>query len=622
MLNKQLLLRYRRIIGFCIQLSLVVSSFIAAFVLRLDLDVSEIPWTLILKALPLLIVVRMGTLFLFSLHKGLWRYVGVVDLVQIIKASTVSSLAFAAFQIAIFGLEDFPRSVFFLDWAGNIFLLSGVRVAVRLLRERTGSKEDVGRPFQRVLIVGAKDPGVELCKQALGNQAFRFKPVAFVDDEPSNVGTSILGIKVAGLWEDIPEVVTENRVDLAVICLPSAAPAERKSVVEYCQKAGVTFKILPPTPELLDDNVNISLIRDVDPADLLGRPSAKLDLSAVQRFIRGKRVLITGAAGSVGSELSRQIAALQPENISLIDHAENSLLFLESELRESYPDVPQIAQVVDVTNEVTLGRLIAEVRPQIVFHAAAHKHVAFMERSPDEAVKNNVGGTYVLAKCCQAAGVESVVMVSTDKAVKPTSVMGATKRLTELVVQRMNDFGPTCFVSVRFGNVLGSNGSVVPIFRQQIAAGGPITVTHPEVDRYFMSVPEAAGLILQAGSVGTGGEIFILEMGEPVRIVTLAETMITLSGLKPYEEIDIVFTGLRPGEKLTELLYFDNEELRETGYEKLLVLKNAATSAVTLSDVEDFLDSLSTLDGEQVKLRLKNLVPEYNPSPTKAEVVG
>jgi FlaA1/EpsC-like NDP-sugar epimerase len=605
--------RYRRVLIFLIQLGLVVASYTVSFVLSLDLEPSRVPADVILETLPLLIFVRMASLALFSLYRGLWRYVSVVDMVQIIKATTISSLLFVALEIPIFGLEEFPRSVFIIDWAGNIFLLTGIRLVVRIGRERFRPMLDGTDSSKRILIIGAGDAGAALCRQARRNPSYGFRPVAFVDDDPSKAGMTIHGVPVAGRSKDISRVVEEYRADSAVITIPSATSSQMRALVENCQRAQVPFKVLPAISAILDGTVSISRIRDVDPVDLLGRPPARLDRAVIQESIHGKRILITGAGGSVGSELTRQIAGLEPELLVLVDHAENSLFFLEAEIRSLFPDMALVARIADVTDEGSIAKLMQEHRPQTVFHAAAHKHVSLMEDTPAEAVRNNVGGTYAVARCAQNAGAQVFLMVSTDKAVSPTSVMGASKRLAELLVQEMNGQGSTRFVSVRFGNVLGSNASVVPIFKQQIASGGPVTVTHRDVERYFMSIYEAAGLILQAAAVGTGREIFVLDMGEPVRIVTLAETMISLSGLKPHDDIDIVFTGLRPGEKLSEDLRFEGESLQPTEYEKLLVVKGGQAVGV-LPKVGAFLLALPALGPEEVKAHLKRLVPEYQPS--------
>ena len=609
-------LDYRAFLVLAIQLGLGVGSFIASFALRLDMDLGEVPWLLVGKTIPLLIVVRAAASVMFRLHRGLWRYVSVVDFLQIMKATTVGSVLFVVLLIPIYGLEGFPKSVFFLDWAGNIFLLSGVRLITRVARERSAPLKGSDTRLKRLLIVGAGDAGAALCKQALASRAFRYKPVALVDDDRGKIGTSISGIPVVGTCGDIPRVVREQRIDTAVIAIPSASPSQKRRLVEICQRAGVPVRIQPATPELLDGTVSINRIREVDLADLLGRPQAKLDLEATQRFLRGKRILITGAGGSVGSELVRQILRFEPGLMLLVDHAENPLFLLEAEVRAASPGAQFVAQVADVVDPIEMGRLMNGHRPEVVFHAAAHKHVPLMERSPLEAVKNNVGGTFCTAKCAQEAGVETFVLVSTDKAVEPRSVMGVTKRLAELLVREMNDEGPTQFVTVRFGNVLGSNASVVPIFKQQIQEGGPLTITHPEARRYFMSVSEAAALILQAGAAGTGGETFVLDMGEPVKIVDLAETLITVSGFKPREEIDLVFTGLRPGEKLSEELHLKEEELEPTQYEKLMVLKNSHPTKGIGAKVTELLQCLTSLEPEAVKARLRTLVPEYCPEDT------
>ena len=605
--------RYRRVIVFLIQLGLVAASYVSSFVLRFDLDVDLVPWDVVGKTLPLLILVRMGPLWFFRLYQGIWRYVSVGDLIEILKATTVGSIAFIVLLVPIFGLQEFPRAVLLLDWAGTIFLLSGVRLSIRIFRERFGEAANINREFKRLLIVGAGDAGAALCAQVLRNPAFGFKPVTFVDDDSRKVGNTIQRVPVAGQIKDISRVVVEYRVDSIVIAIPSATSQEMRHLVDVCQQAQVPFKILPHTLDILGGTVRLSHIREVDPVDLLGRPPAKLDRKAIQAFINGKRILITGAAGSVGSELARQIVALEPELLVLVDNAESPLFLLEAEIRADFPGASVTARVADVAG---LGGASAVMtnKPQVVYHAAAYKHVPMMEAASAEAVRNNVGGTYVMAQCSIDAGVETFILVSTDKAVNPTSVMGATKRLAELMIQEINVAESTQFKTVRFGNVIGSNASVVPIFKNQIARGGPVTVTHRDATRYFMSLPEAAGLILQASAVGAGGQIFVLDMGDPIRIIAIAETLITLSGFKPNDDVDIVFTGLRPGEKLTEQLNYKEENFQSTGYEKLLMMRTGSPDRKVLSGVEGLLRTLPDLDAAEVKKSLQRLVPEYQPN--------
>jgi len=418
---------------------------------------------------------------------------------------------------------------------------------------------------------------------------------------------------VAGTSKDIRRVAENYRADIAVIAAPTVTPAERRSLVEACQRAAIPVQILPSTPEILDGVVSFSRVRDVDPVDLLGRPPARLDRTGIDGYLHGRRVLVTGSAGSVGSELARQIAEFGPELLVLLDHAENPLMFLESEMQDAFPDLHLVGQICDVVNREAVDRVMDRYRPEVVFHAAAHKHVSLMERAPAEAVNNNIGGTYSVASSARKFGAEAFVMVSTDKAVNPVSVMGASKRVAEILVHEMAGHGGTRFMSVRFGNVLGSNASVVPIFRRQIASGGPLTVTHPQAERFFMSMNEAAGLILQAGALGKGGETYVLDMGEPIKIVSLAETLITLSGLAPYHDIDIVYTALRPGEKMSEELYSSREEIRASGYEKINVITNPSPASHIVPRVERLLADLPRLDNSSIVGALKELVPDYEP---------
>ncbi len=600
------------------QILLVAVSYLFGFVLRLDLTLfdrnfDELPMGLIGKTLPILVLFRMTSLVGFRLHQRVWSYFGVADLLQIIKATTLSSLAFVFLMVVTFGFDEFPRSVIALDWAGNIVLLSGVSMVVRIIKEGLQDVGEKGKSASRLLIIGAGDAGATLCSEALSRRHFRFRPVAFVDDDARKTGTSILGVPVVGQSKDIADATKRYNVDMAVIAVPAATASQMRHLVDSCTQANLPFKVLPATVDILDGTVSFTRIREIDPVDLLGRPPSKLDRQLIREFIQNKRVLVTGAGGSVGSELARHLASLEPALLILMDHSENPQFFLEAELSNAFPQAPMVFPVDDVTDSIALHALMDKYKPELVFHAAAHKHVPLMERSPSQAVKNNVGSTYCVAKCAIDAGVENFVLVSTDKAANPTSVMGVTKRLSEILVQEMNRIGKTRFVSVRFGNVIGSNASVVPIFKQQIASGGPITVTHPEARRYFMSVSEATGLIMQAAATGQGRETFVLDMGEPISIVSLAETLIELSGLKPHEDIEIVYTGLRPGEKLLEELHTAADNFHPTGIEKLFVLTENDDMVPTLKEIEGFLQQIPHLQPEQVKAQLQALVPEYQP---------
>ncbi|MBT6680749.1 MAG: polysaccharide biosynthesis protein, partial [Chloroflexi bacterium] len=459
------------------------------------------------------------------------------------------------------------------------------------------------------------DAGAALCSQAFSTNAFQYLPVAFADDDRNKVGQTIIGVPVAGQITDIPDIVRSYGVDIAVIAIPSASSTRKRAIVEMCREAGVECKILPATADLVDGTVSISEIREVDIIDLLGRPQAELDVNLIRSSIEGKKVMVTGAAGSVGSELARQIAALEPGLLVLVDRAENPLVFLESELESSLtPKTDLLVRIVDVNDEPALLRFMKECRPETVFHAAAHKHVNLMEDAPSQAIANNIGGTLAAARSAAEVGADNFLLISTDKAVNPTSVMGATKRVAELVIRELNRTSSTRFIAVRFGNVLGSNASVVPIFKRQIERGGPVTVTDPDVERYFMSGTEAVGLILQAAAVGKGGEVFILEMGEPVKIVTLAETLITLSGLTPGEDIEIVYTGLKPGEKMTEVLSFSGEDVTDTGLEKLWVLNDSTNESGVIETVERLLGDLPEIGEPTARNRISELLPEYVPA--------
>jgi len=606
--------RTRWIVLVLLHLILVVVSFWASFAIRLDFDIDRIPRDIFWQSLPVLLAVRFASLAGFRLFRGMWRYVAIPDLVQILKATLVGSIAFVILQIWLFGLVGFPRSVFLIDFAGNIFLLSGIRLAVRILRERSmvGAYPEAGGG--RLLIIGAGDAGASLCSQAFTTTNFQYKPVVFADDDPSKIGQTIIGVPVAGRISEIASLVSRYDVDIAVIAIPSASSSRKRAIVEICGEAGVECKILPATSDLVDGSVSISEIREVEILDLLGRPQANLNVDLIRDSIQDKKVMVTGAAGSVGSELVRQIAALEPSLLVLVDRAENQLVYFEAEIKPFIlPTTKLTVRIVDVNDQPALLRLMKECYPDTVFHAAAHKHVNLMEDAPSQAIANNVGGTLSAARCAIDVGAENFLLISTDKAVNPTSVMGATKRFAELVIRELNRTSETRFTAVRFGNVLNSNASVVPIFRRQIANGGPVTVTDPDVERYFMSGSEAVGLILQAAAIGEGGEVFILEMGDPIKIVTLAETLITLSGLTLGDDIEIEYIGLKPGEKLREELSFSGEDVTDTGLDKLWVLNDTQSALGMVAKAERLLADLPELGEIAARNRIEEVVSGYRP---------
>ncbi|MBI2172012.1 MAG: polysaccharide biosynthesis protein [Chloroflexi bacterium] len=606
-----LLRKYRRPLVVAVHLTLVIVVYWVAFLLRYDFRVSTLPAGLILKSLLLLLAARVLAMGLFHLFQGLWRYVSVKDIWQIIKASSLGSLVFVPTAWAVFGPGQIPVSIFFMDWAGNILALGGVRIAGLLARETLGLGRPRAEGGKHLLIIGAGDAGAVLCREAQEHPERGYLPIGFIDDAPWKADASVHGVPVLGSREALARIVTERHVETIFIAIPSATREQMRGMVEACRATGLPFTTLPAIPSILDGRVGIDMLRKVDITDLLGRAPVELDRKGIGAYLLGKRILVTGAAGSIGGELARQIAAFRPELLVLVDRAENPLFFFEDEFHRTFPGQPFVAEVRDVCDLPGIGQLLEAHRPHLVFHAAAHKHVPLMERTPAEAVRNNVLGTHNLARASQRYGVEKLVLISTDKAVKPTSVMGATKRIAEMLLQAMDQQGSTRLVAVRFGNVLGSNASVVPIFQEQIARGGPVTVTHPDARRYFMTIPEAAQLVLQAGAIGSGGEIFVLDMGQPVRILDLARELISLAGLVPEKDVKIVFTGLRPGEKLTEELALEGEDLLPTSHPKLRVVRESPPADDMEERIVQLIARLPQLSPEGVKEEIRHLVPEY-----------
>lgn len=503
-----------------------------------------------------------------KLYNKAWEYASVGEIMGIVKAVTLSVFGTAIFQL-IMDIPIYGRGLF-TTWTLHVILIGGSRFAWRMYRDHFVKKN---QDMERVLIIGAGQGGTLVARQLLSNPELGLKPVAFIDDDFRKYKLQILDIPVVGTSKGIVDAVEKYKIDKIVIAIPSLSRKEITRIFDECSKTKVKTQIMPKIEDVMIGKVPVSQFRDVEVEDLLGREPIKLDIEGISEYVSGKTVLVTGAGGSIGSEICRQICHFSPQKIVLVGHGENSIYLIDMELRNTYGDSIEIVPVIgDIQDRERIFEIMEQQSPDVVYHAAAHKHVPMMEYNPREAVKNNVFGTKNVAEAADTFGVKAFVMVSTDKAVNPTNVMGSTKRIAEMVVQDLAERSATRFVAVRFGNVLGSRGSVIPLFKKQIQAGGPVTVTHPDMTRYFMTIPEASRLVIQAGSLARGGEIFVLDMGEPVKIVDLAKNLITLSGYS-VEEIGIQFSGLRPGEKMFEELLNEKEIHPEPIFPKIFIGK-------------------------------------------------
>ncbi|MCB9689397.1 MAG: polysaccharide biosynthesis protein [Alphaproteobacteria bacterium] len=617
-----LLLQYRRPLVVLAHCVLWVGAYVGAFLLRFDFTIPEAwrSWSYALWVLPL-IVARLGAFAWYGLFQGMWKYTGQRDLEDLLKATLLSTGVFALAVLAI-GPNPFPRSVFLAEPMLAIGLAAGLRLSVRAVattarRIEIPEKQDL----RRLLIVGAGDAGEMLLREVNRNMP-GVVPVGFLDDAPLKWGMTVHGVRVVGRIEEASRLIEELGVTEVVIAIPTATGKEMRRIIDSVSRHGVSVRTLPDMEHLIDGRVTFNQIREVAIEDLLGRDPVQLDQQRISDMIRNDVVLVTGAGGSIGSELCRQIARFHPRRLVLMEQAENALYHIHRELEARYPNVEFVPRIADVTDRARLDQVFSETHPGFVLHAAAHKHVPMMEWNPGEAVKNNVGGTRAVADAAHRHNVARFVMISTDKAVNPTSVMGCTKRVAELYVQSMAEHSRTVFTTVRFGNVLGSNGSVIPLFKEQIARGGPVTVTHPDMVRYFMTIPEASQLVLQAAAMGKSGEIYVLDMGEPVRIVQLAEDLIRLSGLQPNRDVEIQFTGVRPGEKLFEELSTTDEDVNRTQHEKIFVGKSPPMPHVQIAAaVEELLEDQTSTT---VRRGLKGIVPEFvgrEETPSPANVI-
>jgi FlaA1/EpsC-like NDP-sugar epimerase len=585
---------------------------VAAFLLRFDFGLPSAYLRHLAYALPIWIVVKIVVFRVAGLDRGWWRYVSVTDLLRIVAGNFAGSI-FSCIAILFIAPAGFPRSIYLLDLMICFLGTSGVRMIVRMMAEAT-SQGTKGTLERNTLIYGAGEAGITLLREIQRNPKLLYRVWGFLDDRPDKKGVHILGAPVLGGGDQVQALVSKHNIEIILIAIPSATGTEMTRILERCHAAGADCKTIPGLGEVIEDGGLAGHIRAVAVEDLLGRKPVRLEENQIRATLEGKVVLVTGAAGSIGSELCRQIARFYPAGIVGFDIAESPLFEIDREMRQAFPVVPFYPEIGSIQNRIRLDEVLCQYSPSVVYHAAAYKHVPLMEAHVFEAIENNVFGTYNVAMAAAEHGVDDFVMISSDKAVRPTNVMGATKRIAELLLLALQN-GRTKYVAVRFGNVLGSNGSVIPIFKKQIAAGGPVTVTHPEMRRFFMTIPEACQLVLQAAVIGEGGQICVLDMGEPVKIVDLARNLILLSGLKPDEDIKIEFTGMRPGEKLYEELNTMLEDTAPTAHEKIRIFTG---NGMPEGDIETWLGCLREACGARdvgrLVVALKETVLDYNPS--------
>lgn len=596
-------------------IAISIANFLALLI-RYDMYFTDIPRKFI-DAVGAIWVINLAVsilmFWIWRLYKSVWRYASATELVNI-----CGSICFIfVFQLIYFKIfeVDLPRSYpFFYAFLLFVFI-SGIRFSYRLLRlinqKRRGNA--TGAERKNCMVVGAGAAGYSIIKEIETSSYLTMKICCVIDDNPGCWGKRLRGFPIIGGRDSIPSAVEKYEIDEIIIAIPSANPNQLKGILEICKETGCRIRTLPAIYQLINGEVNVSKLREVEIEDLLGREPVKVNLDEIMGYVSGKTIMVTGGGGSIGSELARQIATHNPKRLIIVDIYENNAYDIQQELKEKHSDMDLKVLIASVRNTGRMDAIFAKYRPQIVYHAAAHKHVPLMEDSPNEAIKNNVFGTYKTVLAADKYGVEKFVMISTDKAVNPTNIMGASKRICEMIIQSMNRKSKTEFVAVRFGNVLGSNGSVIPLFKRQIAQGGPVTVTHPDIIRYFMTIPEAVSLVLQAGAYAKGGEIFVLDMGEPVKILDLAKNLIKLSGYRVGEDIEIVFTGLRPGEKMYEELLMQEEGLQDTENAMIHIGKPIEFDEDEFENILIRLKEVAENEDEEVREIVQELVPTYHP---------
>jgi len=604
---------------FLVDICLVLGALFIAFLLRFDFAIPEYIIGNLFTYIPVILFAKLTSFFIFGLYRGMWRYTSISDFISIAKASSFGSLLSLAFLALLYGLSGFPKSVLFIDYALCTIFLGVSRASIRLYfsnisgTQRMTDRNKLVKGRKKLIMIGAGGSAERIIREIRDNRAMKFVVVGILDDDISKTGATIHSVPILGSIDELPNF--NIPFDEIIICLPTASNVEMRRIIAICKSVGKPYRTVPTYSELIDGKVSMKSVREVSMVDLLGRKEVELDRSSISQYIYGKRVLVTGAGGSIGSELVRNCLTFDPDLLILLDQSEHNLFKIERECEGSKHPVSFQPILGDIRDKTLLQRVFSSFNPDVVFHAAAYKHVPMQEDHPWEAILTNIQGTLNLIDSSEEYNVNRFVLVSTDKAVNPTNIMGATKRVAEKLIQSKSIDSKVKFMAVRFGNVIGSSGSVIPTFQEQIRNGGPITITNPNMQRYFMSISEAAQLILQAGAMGSGGEIYVLDMGKPVNIQNIAYELIRLSGLEPETDIGIEYIGMRPGEKMYEELQTQEENIIDTGHDKILVLKNGKGNNwdKLLDDVSEIVNSAKYYDYKKVAEELRKFIPEYVP---------
>ncbi|WP_050606714.1 polysaccharide biosynthesis protein [Clostridium niameyense] len=605
---------------------LIILSLYLAILLRFDFGMAsilELKKYMVFFRSSIIPVIIITLIFnkIFNLYNSIWKYASIEELISIIYSVSISNIIFIIYSYFInykifeSSYYRFPFTVHIIFWILSIVSLGGLRFICRVIEDKKDAKNHkctCEGKRKKLLIIGAGDAAALIIKEIKRNDVLNYNIVGLIDDNINKKGKHINGIPVLGGREDINKITQNKNVDEIILAIPSVPIEEKRNILSICKNTKCKLKTLPGMDEIIDGKVNMSKLREVNIEDLLGREEVKLDNSNINKYIKDKVILVTGGGGSIGSELCRQIAKFSPKELLILDIYENNAYDVQMELNYKYPDLNKEVIIASIRDKKRLEEVFEEYKPNVVFHAAAHKHVPLMEGNPAESIKNNIVGTYNVIQCSDKYKVEKFVQISTDKAVNPTNIMGATKRFCEIMIQAYDKVSKTEFVAVRFGNVLGSNGSVIPLFKKQISHGGPITVTHPEINRYFMTIPEAAQLVIQAGAMAKGGEIFVLDMGTPVKIADLAKDLITLSGYKPNEDIKIEYTGLRPGEKLYEEPLMDKSALNSTEHKKIFIEKPKDTNVEFVEQSIEEFKKVVYKDKETIFKLVADKIPTYS----------